>query len=204
MVKIKLCGFTRLEDLLVAKRLEVDYVGVVLYPKSPRYVPFERAVSLVKAVSKPKKVAVMVNPTLEEAKKALEMGFDLVQLHGEESLEFAQRLGIQRVIKAFRSCPELEVHEDWKEAHAILLDACSNSYGGSGKRSDWTLARGLVQEGFRVILAGGLNSENVEQAIQVVKPYGVDVSSGIEANAGIKDHKKMEVFVHAVKNASRH
>ncbi|MEJ7554186.1 MAG: phosphoribosylanthranilate isomerase, partial [Aquificaceae bacterium] len=181
--------------------LRVDYLGIILYSKSPRYVEMGRVVKLLEAVKGPKSVAVMVNPTLEEAREALEMGFDLIQLHGEESIDFAMKIGIERVIKAFRSCPGLKVQEEWKEAHAVLLDACSASYGGSGKRSDWSIAKELVERGFRVILAGGLNSESVREAIKTVKPFGVDVSSGIEISPGIKDHKKMEEFVHAVKNA---
>ncbi len=201
MVRIKLCGFTRKEDIKKAVSLRVDYLGIILYSKSPRYVEMDRAVKLLEAVKGPKSVAVMVNPTLEEAREALEMGFDLIQLHGEESLDFAMKIGIERVIKALRSCPGLKVQEEWKEAHAVLLDACSASYGGSGKRSDWSIAKELMERGFRVILAGGLNSESVGEAIKTVKPFGVDVSSGIEINPGIKDHKKMEEFVHAVKNA---
>ncbi len=200
MVKIKLCGFTKEEDIKKAVGLGVEYVGIILYPKSPRYVDPERAEKLLKAGVGAKRVAVMVNPTLEEVKRALEV-FDLIQLHGEEDLDFATKLGIERVIKAFRSCPGLEVHKDWKKAHAVLLDACSEAYGGSGKRSDWNLARELVERGFRVILAGGLNPENVREAIRFVKPYGVDVSSGVETSPGVKDHKKMEEFVHAVKDA---
>ncbi len=201
MIKIKLCGFTREEDIKKAVSLKVDYLGIILYPKSPRYVEMDTAVKLLEAVRGPKRVAVMVNPTLEEAREALEMGFDLIQLHGEESPDFAKEIGIERVIKAFRSCPGFEVQEEWKKAHAVLLDACSESYGGSGKRSDWSTAKELVERGFRVILAGGLNSESVREAIKAVKPFGVDVSSGIEISPGIKDHKKMEEFVHAVKNA---
>lgn len=204
MVKIKLCGFTREEDIKKALSLDVDYVGIILYPKSPRYVSLERIKGLLNVADGLKKVAVMVNPSLEEAKNALQIGFDLVQLHGEEGLDFAQRLGIERVIKAFRSCPGLKVQEGWKEAHALLLDACSEKvYGGSGQRSDWNVAKDLIKAGFRVFLAGGLNPENVKEAINMVKPYGVDVSSGIEVSPGIKDHKKMEEFVHAVKNAPK-
>lgn len=202
MVKIKFCGFTREEDLHMAIRLGVDYVGFVLYPQSPRYVSLERVEGLLKACSSVLKVAVMVNPSAEEVQKALEAGFDLVQLHGEESLEFASRFGLHRVIKAFKACPGLKVEEGWKKAHAILIDSCSSSYGGTGVLSDWKLARRLREEGFRVILAGGLNSQNVKEAVAEVMPYGVDVSSGIERAPGIKDHRKMEEFVHAVKNAS--
>ncbi|MFN4319867.1 MAG: phosphoribosylanthranilate isomerase [Aquificaceae bacterium] len=201
MVKIKFCGFTLEEDIRKAVKLKVDYVGMILYPKSPRYVSWERLEELLKAAEGVKRVAVMVNPTYQEAKRALDLGFDLIQLHGEESLDFAKALGLNRVIKAFRTCPGLSLEEGWKGCHGVLLDACSNQYGGSGKKSDWELAKSLVEKGFRVFLAGGLKAERVGEAIRRVKPYCVDVSSGIEKEAGVKDHKKMEEFVNAVKNA---
>ncbi|MDM7266731.1 MAG: phosphoribosylanthranilate isomerase [Aquificota bacterium] len=201
MVKIKLCGFTREEDIEKAVEFGVDYVGIILYEKSPRYVSWERLKDLLSVATGVKRVAVMVNPTSEEVLRAFEVGFDLLQLHGEESLEFAKAIGLDRVIKAFRTCPGLEVSKEWKSAYGVLLDACSKLYGGSGQESDWELAKGLVEEGFKVFLAGGLRPENVKEAIRSVRPYAVDVSSGIELSPGIKDHKKMEEFVNAVKNA---
>ncbi|MEZ0337885.1 MAG: phosphoribosylanthranilate isomerase [Aquificaceae bacterium] len=201
MVKIKFCGLKRREDIEKALELSVDYMGFVLYEKSPRYVSFEELKELLPYARSVYKVAVMVNPAEEQVEKALEIGFDLLQLHGEESFEFAKMVGIERVIKAFRTCPGLEVEEEWKLAHGVLLDACSYAYGGTGQRADWELAKGLTRRGFRVFLAGGLNSENVSEAIREVRPYAVDVSSGIEIKPGIKNHKKMEEFVHAVKNA---
>ncbi len=203
MVKIKFCGFTLAEDIKRAVGLGVDYVGIVLYPKSPRYVSWERVKDLLRAGEGVKKVAVMVNPTYEEAQKAFDLGFDLVQLHGEESLDFSKKFDLDKVIKAFRTCPGLSLEDGWKECHGVLLDACSHQYGGSGKESDWEYAKSLVERGFRVFLAGGLKAEKVKEAIRRVKPYCVDVSSGIEKDAGIKDHKKMEEFVNAVKNAFR-
>jgi len=201
MVKIKLCGFTRKEDIEKAVELGVDYVGIILYEKSTRYVSLERLKDLLAVAIGVKKVAVMVNPTAEETLRAFDVGFDLVQLHGEESLELANVIGLKRVIKAFRTCPGLEVSKEWKGSHGVLLDACSNLYGGSGQESDWEFAKGLVEEGFKVFLAGGLKPENVKEAVRRVRPYAVDVSSGIEVSPGIKDHKKMEEFVNAVKNA---
>ncbi|MFN7065235.1 MAG: phosphoribosylanthranilate isomerase [Aquificaceae bacterium] len=200
MVKIKLCGFTREEDIIKAIELGVDYIGIVLYNKSPRYVPWEKIKELIEVAKEVKKVAVMVNPTRDEVIKALELGFDFVQLHGEESIDFAKVFGLDKIIKAFRTCSGLEVDKGWKKAHGILLDACS-SYGGSGQLSNWDFAKDLVEKGYRVFLAGGLRPENVKQAIREVGPYAVDVSSGIEKTPGVKDHKKMEEFVHAVKNS---
>ncbi|MFN3598500.1 MAG: phosphoribosylanthranilate isomerase [Aquificaceae bacterium] len=204
MVKIKFCGFTQEEDIEKAVELSVDYVGIILYSKSPRYVSWDRLRELLRGVGEGvKRVAVMVNPTYEEVQRAFDLGFDLVQLHGKESLDFSKKFDLDKVIKAFRTCPGLSLEDGWKECHGVLLDACSDLYGGSGKESDWEYAKSLVERGFRVFLAGGLKAEKVKEAIRRVKPYCVDVSSGIEKDAGIKDHKKMEEFVHAVKNAFR-
>lgn len=203
MVKIKFCGFTRREDIEKAIELRIDYVGFILYPKSPRYVTWEKLRELVNIVeSSAKKVAVMVNPLPQEVIRAFDLGVDLVQLHGEEDYEFTQLFDQKRIIKAFKSCPSVEISDNWKNCYALLLDACSSFYGGSGQLSDWNYAKSLVERGFKVFLAGGLKIENVAQAIREVKPYAVDVSSGIEESPGIKDHRKMEEFVHAVKNSS--
>ncbi|MCX8075995.1 MAG: phosphoribosylanthranilate isomerase [Aquificaceae bacterium] len=204
MVRIKLCGFTRSVDIKRAVELGVDYVGIILYPKSPRYVDWQRVEELLEAGVGSKRVAVMVNPKLEDVERALRAGFDLIQLHGEEDFSLAESVGVQRVIKAFRTCPDLKLSEEWKRVYSILLDACSELYGGSGKHSNWKMARDLVDRGFRVFLAGGLTPEKVQEAIREVKPYCVDASSGIEISPGVKDHKKMEEFVHAVKNALKH
>lgn len=203
MTVVKFCGMTRREDIEYAVGLGVDYVGVVLYDKSPRFVEWKSACKLLEGLEGVRKVAVMVNPTLEEVDRVFEVGFDLVQLHGSESSEFAKLVGTERTVKAFQTCPGLEVPEVWKNCHSILLDACTlEGYGGSGKVANWTMASDLTLKGYRVILAGGLNPQNVMQAIKAVRPYGVDVSSGIESSPGIKDRKKMEEFINAVKYAS--
>ncbi|WP_333785179.1 phosphoribosylanthranilate isomerase [Thermocrinis sp.] len=201
-VKVKFCGITREEDIKKAIELGVDYVGFIMYPKSPRWVGWEKLKNLLRLSEGVKKVVVFVNPSYQEVEKALSMGADLVQLHGEESFEFAKGVGLERVIKAFRVIDNFSVAEDWKGAHAILLDTYSEkAYGGTGESFDWTIAQSVVNMGFRVFLSGGLKKENVQKAIKIVRPYGVDVSSGIESSPGIKDHKKMEEFIHAVKNA---
>ena len=201
-MKVKICGITRIGDALEAVRLGADYIGVILYPKSPRYLPRERRTDILQ-VRGPLKVAVMVNPSLEEALSALEEGFDLIQLHGEESYEFAQDVGIHRVIKAFRvkdSLPTIE--EVWKNVHGVLLDTYQkDSYGGTGKTFNWDLAKELVERGFRVFLSGGLRPDNVKEAIDKVRPYAVDVSSGVEISPGVKDHIKMKEFIREAKGS---
>jgi phosphoribosylanthranilate isomerase len=201
LVKVKFCGIKREEDIKKALELNVDYLGFILYPKSPRFVGWDRLTKLLELARGVKRVGVFVNPTLEEINRAFELGIDLVQLHGEEDLEFAKRIGLERVIKAFRVKDQVHVEEAWKQAYAILLDTYSDkAYGGTGKSFDWSVAQALVEQGFKVFLSGGLNPENVSLAVQKVKPYAVDVSSGIEKEPGVKYPKKMEEFIHAVEN----
>ncbi len=201
-MKVKICGITRIGDALEAVRLGADYIGVILYPKSPRYLPRERRTDILQ-VKGALKVAVMVNPSLEEALSALEEGFDLIQLHGEESYKFAQKIGNHRVIKAFRVQESLPViEEEWKSAHGVLLDTYQkDSYGGTGKTFNWDLAKELVDRGFRVFLSGGLKPENIREAVSKVKPYAVDVSSGVEISPGVKDHIKMKEFIREAKGS---
>ena len=200
MVKLKICGITRIEDARLVAEVGADYLGVILYPKSPRFVPKEKRRELIRSVSGVKKVAVMVNPSLEEALEVLKEGFDLIQLHGEESLDFAKRIGLERIIKAFRvGDKSVDIPEGWKEAHGILLDTyVKGAYGGTGKTFNWDIAEGLAERGFRIFLAGGLNPDNVEEAIKRVKPYAVDVSSGVEKSPGVKDEAKVRDFAKKV------
>jgi len=195
-LKVKICGITRIGDALEAVRLGADYIGLILYPKSPRFVPPERRGDILR-VSDVIKVAVMVNPTPEELKSALDEGFDLIQLHGEEDPRLAEEIGMEKVIKAFRvrdgAPPSVE---EWRDAHGILLDTyVEGTYGGTGRTFNWNVAMGLVEKGFRVFLSGGLNPENVKEAVELVRPYGVDVSSGVEVAPGVKDHRKMKLFI---------
>ncbi|MFN3814377.1 MAG: phosphoribosylanthranilate isomerase [Aquificaceae bacterium] len=196
MTKVKFCGIRRVQDLIKACELNVDYVGFILYPKSKRYVSFKELEELLPFAKGVKRVSVLVNPNYENVKKALDRGIDLIQLHGEESFEFAKKVGLGRVIKAFRVKESLKIQEEWRGVYAVLLDTHSGeAYGGTGKTFDWSIARNVVEGGFRVFLSGGLNSENVKEAIDYVRPYAVDVSSGIEISPGVKDHEKMERFL---------
>jgi len=203
MVKVKVCGLTRLEDALHALRSGADYLGFILYPKSPRFLPPPKRVELIKRLEGGIKVAVMVNPSEEEVLRAFEEGFDLVQLHGEESLEFARKVGIERVIKALRvkdRAPQIE--EGWKDAFGILLDTYSEkAYGGTGESFNWDVAKEVKEKGFKLFLSGGLKPENVRRAVEEVRPFAVDVSSGVETEPGIKDRFKVERFIREAKNA---
>ncbi len=201
MVKVKICGLTKLEDALHALRSGADYLGFILYPKSPRFVPPEKLKEILKELGEAVRVAVMVNPSEEEVLRTFEEGFDLVQLHGEEGLDFAHRVGIERVIKAFRvkdGVPDIE--EGWKDAFGVLLDTYSKkAYGGTGESFNWEIAREVKKRGFRLFLSGGLKPENVRRAVEEVKPFAVDVSSGVEMSPGIKDKIKVERFIKEAK-----
>lgn len=192
--KIKICGLTRKEDLLFLNRFPLDYVGFVLYPRSPRYVGKNLKHLLGYVRETIKKVAVLVNPTYEEVKEVLDIGIDLIQLHGEETVEFAKKIGLSRVIKAFRikDKVELDLIAPWEKAYAILTDTFVKGVpGGTGKTFNWSLAKVLVDHGYKVFLAGGLTPENVKQAISTASPYGIDLSSGVEVSPGIKDYTKI-------------
>ncbi len=201
MVKVKICGLTSLEDALHALRSGADYLGFILYPKSPRFVPPEKRKEILKELGEAVRVAVMVNPSEEEVLRTFEEGFDLIQLHGEESLDFAHRVGIERVIKAFRVKDKTpQIDEGWKDAYGVLLDTYSKkAYGGTGVSFNWEIAREVKKRGFRLFLSGGLKPENVRRAVEEVKPFAVDVSSGVEMSPGIKDKIKVERFIKEAK-----
>jgi phosphoribosylanthranilate isomerase len=194
LVKVKICGITNKEDIEFLENFSINYLGFIMYPPSPRFVG-DRLGELLGFVKKALKVAVLVNPTFEEVKKVLDLGVDLIQLHGNETPDFGKRIGFERIIKAFRVRDKINFQEleAWKEAKALLLDTyLEGVFGGTGKAFNWELAREAVRKGFRIFLAGGLKPENILEAIEIVKPYGIDLSSGVEEYPGKKDHRKIE------------
>jgi phosphoribosylanthranilate isomerase len=207
MVKVKICGLTNLEDASTAARLGADYLGFILYPKSPRYVPPERAAEILKELPPSvKKVAVVVNADTRFLKELLKLGFDLLQLHGNESPGILKEIPPERVIKVFRVSAEAPPREElkrWEDVYAFLLDTYKkDTFGGTGETFNWEVAKTLVSEGWRIFLAGGLNPENVAEAVRCVKPFAVDVSSGVELSKGKKDLKKLEEFIKRAKSVS--
>lgn len=201
MIKVKICGLKEKEDVFLLNEFSISYVGFILFPKSPRYVgnTLKELLSLVK---KAKKVAVFVNPDYEEVKKALDSGVDLIQLHGEETLEFARKIGFKRVIKAFRVGDnfDLKILTPWKGCYAILLDTYVKGIpGGTGKVFNWDIAKEAVNSGYRIFLAGGLNIENVLDAVKTVNPYAIDIASGVELYPGKKDPEKIKKLFNTLK-----
>jgi phosphoribosylanthranilate isomerase len=199
-VRIKVCGVTRAEDALAAVRLGVDALGFNFWPGSRRHLTSAAAREII-ALLPPfvTSVGVFVNqPEGEMRAIAAETGIQVFQLHGDEPPELCSRLPLP-VVKAIpvdqvRSLSRLLSYE----VSAFLLDTPSRGYGGSGEPFDWSLAEG-VSEVAPVILAGGLTPENVAAAIRAVRPYAVDVASGVESSPGVKDMGKMSRFVSAVR-----
>ncbi|MBC7206698.1 MAG: phosphoribosylanthranilate isomerase [Methyloversatilis sp.] len=200
--RIKVCGFTREADLDGALALGVDAVGFVLYPPSPRAVTVARAAELARRVPPfVTRVGLFVNEdaaTVEQA--AREAALDLLQFHGDETAEYCERFGLPW-IKAVRVRPEtdlLECADRFRGARALLLDAWSEAWGGSGKRFDWSLIPPSLP--MPLILSGGLDPDNVAEAVRNIRPSAVDVSSGVESAKGIKDVAKVAAFISGVEH----
>ena len=205
---IKICGNTSLEDLQLAIGCGADSVGVIVdYPPSPRHVALADAIEMRQRMEgNAQFVAVTVNLSLNELRRLHDkLQPDVLQLHGDETPELVANLksdGIRvwaAVHNAERAKP---MHQ--AGAEAILVDARvatadGTIYGGTGQRSDWNLARALREDNLRVVLAGGLDAQNVVQAIEQVQPWMVDVISGVEARKGIKDPQKVAQFIEAVR-----
>jgi len=204
MVRVKICGITRLEDAMCAVKSGADAIGFVFYRGSPRYISPEKAREIVFSIPPMiTTVGVFVDEDITTLNNILTYaGIDMAQLHGDESPEYCRVLG-RRFIKAFRVSDDFDMSEldMYKHASAFLLDTYhAQRHGGTGRSFDWNRAIEAKQYG-SVILAGGLTPENVVRAIETVVPYGVDVSSGVETDKkGIKDHDKIRRFVKAVRS----
>lgn len=203
-VKVKICGMTNLEDALAAVEAGADALGFVFYEASPRHIPISTAAGIIRKLPPfVIKTGVFVNaPEETVVRAASDCGLNLLQFHGDEAPDYCVGFGLMSM-KAFRvEGPEsLEKLRDYP-TDAWLLDACApGKVGGTGERFDWTLAAQAQALGRPIFLAGGLTPENVASAISQVRPYGVDVSSGVEAAPGRKDHEKIRRFIEAARNA---
>ena len=208
-VQIKICGITNLSDALDSIELGADALGFNLYPGSRRFVDIETAsVWIAKLPSSIRRVAVLVNATVEQAMNIAHLPFiDSLQLHGKESAEFCAELANAGVVftKALAMRDESSLRQPTSfSTDSILLDSGSPAgFGGSGQPFPWSLARRFIEEHprFEVILAGGLTAENVGHAIDLVGPAGVDVTSGVEATFGRKDRARLQAFISAARLA---
>ena len=200
-VKVKICGTTSLKDALLAAESGADAVGFIFYKESPRNIS-QKEVKEIVAQMPPfvETIGVFVNETSDKVNRITEYcRLTAVQLHGDESPAFCRRVK-QRVVKAFRvkDAKSLKGISDY-DVSGFLLDSYNDgNRGGTGQVFDWNLALRAKKQG-PVILAGGLNQYNVYTAIHRVRPYGVDVCSGVEKSVGVKDPQKISEFIKAVR-----
>ncbi len=198
--RIKVCGITRLEDALAASAMGVDAIGFVFYKKSPRYIEPMKAAAIIRELPPfVSAVGLFVNPEqafIDEVLTCCPLG--VIQLHGDESTNFCQAQA-RRVIKAIAVSSKEDLERAKQYTCSILLDtkAPKGVYGGTGHSFDWSLLQGFSHNQ-ALILAGGLNITNVENALSHRQWFALDVSSGVETVPGIKDHTKMHDFVSAV------
>ncbi|KQQ96575.1 phosphoribosylanthranilate isomerase [Massilia sp. Leaf139] len=212
--RIKICGITREEDLRASVAAGADALGFVFYPKSPRYVAPERFAQLAKGLPPyVSSVALFVNASVEEVKAVVDAApVALLQFHGDETAEECARIaGIVKrpFVHAYRVKPDtapmdlLECELAYRAASpwfaSLLLDTYVDAYGGAGKVFDWSLIPKELAP--RVVLSGGLSVQNATSAVARVRPYAVDISSGVEAAKGIKDARKIADFIAAVRAA---
>jgi phosphoribosylanthranilate isomerase len=201
--RVKICGITRDADLRAAADAGADAFGLVFYPPSPRCLAPERARELSRAAPAfLTSVALFVNATADQVKRVLDIVQpQVLQFHGEESPEFCRAFGVPYV-KACRVRTGVDLLEYWRpfsDACGWLADAWVEGYGGAGTGFDWSLVPAVRAK--PLVLSGGLNPENVGEAIRHVKPWGVDVSSGVESAKGVKDAARIAAFVAEVRNA---
>lgn len=201
--RIKICGLTREQDIDAALAAGADAIGFVFYPPSPRFLDTARAAQLARRVPAfVTRVGLFVNADPATVRATLaEVPLELLQFHGEEDAAYCAQFG-RPWIKAARVRPGLDLLEfagSFSGASGLLLDAYVEGYGGAGQTFDWSLIPHRLP--LPVLLSGGLHAGNVGEAIRNLRPWAVDVSSGVEAAKGIKDAAKIAAFVAAVKEA---
>lgn len=202
MVKIKICGITSIEDMLAAVNAGADAIGLVFVEKSPRCVSIDQARAIIKACPPfLTKVGLFVDASQEEVRQHCEaLSLDILQFHGDESVSFCESFN-QPYLKALTVREGEDLNSklaQYSSASGLLLDTYHPEMaGGTGKQFDWNLIPNDIQQA--LVLAGGLTPGNVSEAVEKVKPYAVDVSSGVEMAPGKKDHAKIQAFCDAVR-----
>ena len=207
-IKVKVCGITNAEDALAAIEAGADALGFIFYEKSPRYVVPAVAANIIAGLPPlVTPVGVFVNEGLATVRSIMETcRLAMAQLHGDENVSYCRELA-RPAMKALRlkdrgSLLALAEYQGRGGVRGFVLDTFSElAYGGTGQITDWGLAADVAKS-TPILLAGGLTPENVTEAIGIVRPYGVDVSSGVESAPGKKDHAKMRAFVEAVRVVS--
>jgi phosphoribosylanthranilate isomerase len=201
--RIKICGITRACDLDAAVQTGADAIGFVFYPPSPRALTADAAAALARRTPPfVSRVGLFVNAEPASVREILAaVSIDILQFHGEEDARYCEQFGLP-YLKAARVRPELDLLEfarAYPSAQGLLLDAWVEAYGGVGQSFDWS----LIPEDLPLpmVLSGGLHAHNVVEAVAKVRPWAVDVSSGVEAAKGIKDANKIAAFIAAVRTA---
>lgn len=199
--KIKICGLTAPKEAQYLNENQIDFAGMVLFfPKSKRCITIERAKEIIARLSDTvKSVAVVVSPSLEQVRQIGDAGFSYIQIHGEIPDGIGKVSQIP-ILKAF-NVSDLEQYEKYHNNPQIAGYVLDAHEAGSGKTFDWSLVEKLPRDGKLFLLAGGLNPQNVGEALRVVQPDGVDVSSGVENESGCgKDPEKIRAFAREVRN----
>ena len=202
MTRIKICGITRVEDVLAAAHSGADALGLVFYDKSPRYVTPKQAAQLAAAIPPfVTLVGLFVNASAEAVQEILQqVPLDVLQFHGEEEPNFCAQFDrpYLKAVRVKNGVDLVQYAARYKDAQGLLLDAfIEGTHGGTGVSFDWTLIPHNLPR--PVVLSGGLHVNNVADAIKQVRPWAVDVSSGVEAAKGIKDAAKIAAFINEVK-----
>ena len=201
MTKIKICGFTNADNAKEAVLAGIDAIGLVFYEKSPRNVDINSAREIVASLPPfVNRVGLFVNANPSFIDEVLcEVPLDTLQFHGDEGvIDCTQyQMPFIKSVRVSLDTNVAQIADDFSQASALLLDSYnSNTYGGTGEVFDWSLA--CVEIELPVILAGGLNSDNVAEAIKQVRPYAVDASSGVESEPGVKDVDKIRAFIRQI------
>ncbi|NLY58716.1 MAG: phosphoribosylanthranilate isomerase [Gammaproteobacteria bacterium] len=202
MVRIKICGITRIEDALAAAQAGADAIGLVFHAASPRAVEIEQAAAIVRALPPfVTSVGLFVDASAERIHQVLSrVPLDMLQFHGDEPDDFCQTFA-RPYLKAVRVRPGDDINAlaaNWPGASGILLDSYKPGVpGGTGETFDWRMIP--AQRDWRLVLAGGLRAGNVREAIELTSPWAVDVSGGVELSRGIKDDAKINAFIQEVK-----
>jgi phosphoribosylanthranilate isomerase len=203
-VKIKICGITSVEDALAAFEADADMLGFMLSEQSPRHITIEKAREIARQLPPATlRVGVFVNAKVEQVMFSLRIcDFGGLQFHGDEPPAYCRQFGV-KTIKAFRvrDAESLRAMPGYDTDYFLLDSYVSGRPGGTGETFNWNLAVEAKKLGKPVILAGGLTPQNVAEAVRVVRPFGVDVSSGVESAPGKKDREKIRDFVAAVRGA---
>jgi phosphoribosylanthranilate isomerase len=199
--RVKICGLTSVADAKTAVNAGADAIGLVFYEPSPRYVEIAKASEIASSIPAfVTKVALFVNPSVDYVNKVLaEVDIDLIQFHGDESAELCKQFN-RPFIKAVRMQSDTDLQtiaQEFKDSTGLLLDAyVADVPGGTGEQFNWDWIPGDLP--IKVILAGGLNADNVQQAINTAKPWAVDVSGGVEQSKGVKSPEKINEFMKRV------